>query len=55
MPNFLKCAPGAASGHAEVGLFWHFMPVLMSLNFKYNQLVFFNYLKGTITSRDKEI
>ena len=47
MSNFLKYAPEAASARAEVGLFWHFKPVPISLDFNYHQL------KRTTPSQDK--
>ena len=49
MCNFFKCALEAASAHAEVGLYWHFKPVPISLNFNYHQLGLFNDLKRTNT------
>ena len=51
--NFWKCASGAVAACAEIGNFWHFLPVLVSLKFYSHEFAFFYDQKNTTTSQDK--
>ena len=42
-------AQGAGADSAEIGHFWHFLPILISLKLNSHNLAFFNDQKRTTT------